>query len=102
MSEEEGDAAGRRGGPRVQTYPLNLKRLTASIVTRIAAGLGLPKASLADSRQMIEGKLAEDREPRNVQVDVAGSESGSTIRLRDASGIFLEILPADREDGDDG
>ena len=56
MSGEEGDVAGRQGEPRVQTYPLNSKRLTASIVTRIAAGLGLPKASLADSRQMREGK----------------------------------------------
>ena len=51
---------------------------------------------------MIEGKLAEDWEPRNVQVNVVGSEGGLTIRLRDASGMFLEIRPTGWEDRDDG
>ena len=56
-----------------KTYSLNSTRLTASVVSRIATALGLPKvSSLADSRQMIEGLLAEKREPRNVQVVESG------------------------------
>ena len=62
MSVKESDAANGQGGPHVQTFPLNSRRLTASIVTWTAAGLELLKASLADSRQMIEGKLAKGRE----------------------------------------
>ena len=89
----EGEIEERRGKPRAKTYPLNLSRLTASIVARIAAALGLPKASLADSRQMIEGTLADDREPWSVQVDLVESEEGVAVDLRDASGVFLQIHP---------
>ena len=84
-----------------KTYPLNSTRLTASVVSRIATGLGLPKASLADSRQMVEGSLAEVREPRNVQVELDAGEDGLTIRLRDAGGVFLEVPPGPPEGGDD-
>ena len=68
-------------------------------MARIAAALGLPKASLADSRQMIEGLLAEEREPWSVQVE---SDGGQAINLRDASGIFLNIPPSelDRDEGE--
>ena len=62
-----------RGG---KVYPLNSTRLTACVVSRIAAALGLPKAPLADSRQMVEGSLAEEQEPRNVQVELTDSEEG--------------------------
>lgn len=49
-------------------------------------------ASLQESRQLIEGKLRETREPRNVQVEVIDSARGSmVIKLRDEEGIFMEI-----------
>ena len=81
------------GEKRVRTYQLNSRRLTARVVNRIACSLGLPKSSLADARQMIEGQLAETREPQNVQVDIdAGMpEETGVIRLRDEAGVFLEI-----------
>ena len=71
-------------------------------MARIAAALGIPKASLADSQQMIEGLLAEESEPWSVQVDLVESDGGQTINLRDASGIFLKIPPSklDREEGE--
>ena len=86
----------------VKSYPLNSKRLSAQVVRRIAVALGLPKASLADTRQMVEGSLSEDREPRNVQVDLVGSESGTIIRLRDTDGVFLDIMPPDDPDEEEG
>ena len=103
MSTDAGERGKRvvvpRGG---KTYPLNSTRLTASVVSRIAATLGLPKASLAASRQMVEGSLAEEREPRNVQMELVESEGSLTIRLRDAGGIFLEIPPEQRDGEDTG
>ena len=86
----------------VKSYPLNSKRLSAQVVRWIAVALGLPKASLADTRQMVEGSLSEDREPRNVQVDLVGSESGMIIRLRDADRVFLDIMPPDDPDEEEG
>ena len=88
------------GEKRVRTYPLNSRRLTARVVNRIACSLGLPKSSLADAQQMIEGQLAETREPQNVQVDIdAGMpEETAVIRLQDEAGVFLEIdTPDERE-----
>ena len=88
------------GETRVRMYPLNSRRLTARVVNRIACSLGLPKSSLADARQMIEGQLAETRESQNVQVDVdAGMpEETAVIRLWDEDGVFLEIdTPDERE-----
>lgn len=96
-AEKEKDHVETRG---VKTYPLNSTRLTASVVSRIAAALQLPKASLADSQQMIEGSLSEEREPRNVQVELVAGEGGSTRRLRDAGSVFLEVPPT-RPDGED-
>ena len=94
MSLEEG-----RGEPRevVKTYPLNSRRLTTQVMHRIAAALGLPRASRDDVRQMVEGHLSEDRLPQNVQVDIVESEVGTTIRLRDADGVFLDVPPTSGE-----
>ena len=83
----------------VKSYPLNSKRLTAHVVHRIVAALGLPKAPLADARPMVEGSLSEGHEPQNVQVDLVGSESGTIIRLRDADGVFLDIPPGEPDGG---
>ena len=103
MSTDTGERGKRVVDPRGRkTYPLNSTRLTASVVSRIAATLGLPMASLADSRQMVEGTLAEEREPHNIQVELVESEGGLMIRLRDAGGIFLEIPPEQRDEEDAG
>lgn len=93
----EGELEGRHEETRaVRTFPLNSKRLTAKVVRRIAAALKLPKASLSDSLQMVEGSLGEDREPWSVQVDILEAEVGTIIRLRDAGGVFLEVYTARR------
>ena len=56
---------------KTKTYPLNSKRLTAGILSRVARALGLPtRGSVAETRQIIEGKLGEDYEPMNIQVDI--------------------------------
>ena len=93
MSSEEETAP--TSPTRARTYPLNSRRLTADVIGRIAASLGLPRAgSLEDKRQMIGGKLEEaEREPRNVQVVVAETEEGVTVRLQDETGVFREITP---------
>ena len=82
-----GEGPGDEGRPaqtstRGRTLPLNSARLTAPIVARIA-----------------EGKLSGEREPRNVQVDLLDAASGVTIRLRDASGIFLDLESQDQGSG---
>ena len=105
MSREEGVEAVESDGPRVtrtNTYPLNSRRLIAEHMTRIAKGLGLPTgATLADLKQMIEGKLAENYEPRNVQVDVVElGASATAIKLRDEGGVILEIPPEEESRGD--
>ena len=83
---EEGEATSERGTQMVtKTYPLNLRRLTAHNIERIMKELGLPTtATLADARQIIEGKLIEEsRELRNVEVILIETERGTTIRLKD-------------------
>ena len=98
MSDEGGDAAGGRQR-RARTYPLNS---AANVIGRVAKDLGLPvSASLADTRVMVDGKLAEEHELRNVQVDVIERGPGvRTIKLRDENGMFLEI-PAGGELGEE-
>ena len=83
-----------------KTYPLNSKRLTAEVLTKVAKGLGLPtSASVAETRQLVEGKLeTEQYEPKNVQVDVIELATGAIeVRLRNESGVILEV-PADEFD----
>ena len=49
--------------------PLNSRRLTAVHLRHIAGAMELPSTGSADEvRQLIEGKLQEEREVRNVQV----------------------------------
>ena len=48
---------------------------------------------------MIEAKISEmDRDPQNIQVTLARDERGTSITLRDASGVFLEVVPPTREE----
>lgn len=73
-----------------KTYPLNSKCLTAEILIQIAKGLGLPmNASLAETRHMIEGRLAEEHDPMNVQVGVVESTLGNV--LRGEAGLIVEL-----------
>ena len=78
---------------REQTFPLNSRRLTSSVISRVAAALEVPAGgSLEDTRQMLEGKLVEvGREPRNVQVVLSEEEHRPAIRLEDGEGVFLEV-----------
>ena len=97
MSGEEADPpiVDTRG----RSYPLNSRRLTASMIGRIASELGVPMGgSLEDTRQMLEGKLVEaGREPRNVQVVFTEADEGATVRLEDENGFFMEVLPAEED-----
>ena len=63
----------------IRTFPLNSRRLTGQVVQRIAVALGLPKGSLADVHQMVEGSLSEEHETQNIQVDMVDLESGTVI-----------------------
>ena len=45
---------------------------------------------------MVKGSLAEEREPRKVQVELVESEDGLTIRLRDEGGVFSRFLWSSR------
>ena len=83
--QSAGNLVAEAGETRVRrSYPLKSRRLTARVVNRIACSLVLPKSSLVDAQQMIEGQLAETRELQNVQVDIdAGRpEETAVIRLR--------------------
>ena len=95
MAEEAEEATVERTRGRV--LPLNSRRLTSEIVSRIAKALELPDSgTLEDTRQMVEGKLiARGREPKNVQVVVHVAEGGvdPVIELRDADGVFETIEP---------
>ena len=76
-------------------FPLNSRRLTAETLTRIAAALGLPTgASASETRQLIEGKLSEAHEPRNVQVEFGPGVA--EIRLRDEEGVIVEVPVEER------
>ena len=84
-----------------RSFRLNSRRLTASVIGRLAAGLGVPTGgSLEDTRRMLEGKLEEDgHEPRNLQVVLEGSGEGVAVRLEYDGGAFIEI-PREGEDGE--
>ena len=101
MATESGAEENHGSEPRVKIYPLNSRRLMAGTIGRIAAALGLPKATQADSQQMIEGTLSESREPWSVQVDLVEADGATTVRLRDAEGVFLEVPPTCSEEGEE-
>ena len=86
-----------------QTFPLNSRRLTSSIIARVAAALEVPAGgSLEDTRRMLEGKLVEaGREPRNVQVILSEEEDVPAIRLEDGEGVFLEVPHATGDDAEE-
>ena len=73
--------------PRGKMLPLNSKRLVLPQLRALALMLGISaKATVAQTRQLIEGKLIElDREPRSVQV-IVGEDS--RLYLVDDAGVI--------------
>ena len=76
MADEAGDPPAAHTSTHERSFPLNSRRLTASVIGQISLALAVPTGgSLEDTRRMLEGKLAEaGREPRNVPD--AGREAG--------------------------
>lgn len=78
---------------RAKVPPLNSKRLTDAYLQAIATMMELPtKRSIADTKQMIEGKLSNDgRESMNVQVLLIQEDQDGTelVSLMDVSGDFV-------------
>jgi hypothetical protein len=90
-------------GHVTKTYPLNSRRLKAETISRIAKALALP--TKAETVQLIEGRLGEEDEPKNVQVDLTEVEPGAfAIKLRSADGVIAEVpaedTPSDENAGD--
>jgi len=78
-----------------KTYPLNSKRIVADQIFKIATLLNLPRgASVAETRQLIEGRLLElGHKLRNVQVIIQledKGKNGSRIFLVDESRVICE------------
>ena len=79
--------------PTGKTYPLNSKRIVADQIFEIATLLDLPGgASVAETRQLTEGRLLElGHEPRNVQVIIQVEDDAKDSRrifLVDESGVI--------------
>ena len=86
------DAPSPRGARAGRPLPLNSKHLTAVYLSAIATAMEIPtKGSVAETRQMVEGKLSDHgREPTNVQVVIEEDEDGvECVSLTDVSGVFL-------------
>ena len=105
MSDYDTDGGGRESPPTEEEIPpgrllpLNSRRLTTVQLKKIAEGLGLPTTGSSDeTRQLIEGKLAEGHEVHNVQVVVNETTTMSvTLSLMDEGGVFLNVDPFQRE-----
>ena len=97
MSSPKREVYSCSGGSRHEDVPINSRRLMAETLRWIAKALGLPtNTSKAEMRQMIEGRLAEAHEPRNVLVDVIESAPDErTIKLRYEGGVILEATASE-------
>ena len=119
MSKESHEASGEGARDHAEVshgmraagrpLPLNSKRLTSVYVQTIARAMDLPtKGSVAETRQMIEGRLSDvGREPTNVQVMISDDHDGAEfVSLVDASGTFLGpepvLCPRDEVSGGGG
>ena len=98
--DEARTASGTTRAERVLT--LNSRRLTATVLRRIARALELPTSAAPDDlRQLIDGALSErEEDPRSVQVAQLENEEGVAIELRNSEGCFLTIPP--EVDGSEG
>ena len=83
---------------QTQLLPLNSWRLSLAWMQQLADGLGVnTKATLADLRLLIEGKVEQlDHEPRNVQVKVQQMSEGAHLSLQDVQGEFLHVEPPEK------
>ena len=97
MSDDSDSDVGRVA-PSGKLLPLNSRRLTAAHLRHIAGAMGLPSTGSADEvRQLIEGKLGDEREVRNVQVVLEeASVLNVKLSLTDEEGVFLEAEPLQR------
>ena len=87
--------------PEGKMLPLNSKKLVLEQLRTLASmlGIGAAKATAAQTRQLIEGKLLElDREPRSVQV-ILGKDS--RLYLVDETGI-IKMGPTKESEGMEG
>ena len=100
MSEAEMAEAEIAAGHVTKTYPLNSRCLTAETLNRIARVLELPtRGSTDETRQLIKGKLGEEYEPRNTQVDLLVVGAGVTrIKLRSSDGVIVDVPPGEMAD----
>ena len=82
--------------PKGTPYSLYSKRLRIKYLQQIAGALGLATdASAAQTRKLIEGKLAEmERQPTDVQVIIQGTNGDDNIFLVDENGIIKSIKGA--------
>ena len=76
--------------PKGDMFPLNLRRIKGCWIQRIAEALELPgRASLEETRQMIEGKLMElQYQPQNVQVIIHSKNDGAAMFLVNDTGVI--------------
>ena len=98
--DEARTGSGTTRAERVLT--LNLWRLTATVLQRIARALELPTSAAPDDlRQLIDGALSEwEEDLRCVQVAQLENDKGIAIELRNSEGCFLTIPPeVDRSEG---
>ena len=99
IAEGETSSVGELERPREQLFPLNSRRLTAPILSRIVVDLRVPSGgSFSDTKQMVEGALNEQaRQPQNVQVNLLELDEGVVVRLQDGDDIFMELPPGAEE-----
>ena len=83
--------------PEGDIFPLNSRRIKGCWIQRIAEALELPgRASLEETRQIIEGKLMElQYQPQNVQVIVQGKNDGAAMFLVNETGVIKCIESCD-------
>ena len=85
--------------PEGDMFPLNSRRIKGCWIHRIVEALELPDrayASLAEMRQMIEGKLMElQYKPQNVQVIAQGKNYGAAMFLVNETGVIKCIESCD-------
>ena len=105
MAEGPGKREELTSDTRSRTLPLNSRRLTSSIVTRIEKALELPSTgTLEDTKQIVEGKLTEmGLEPKHMLIVVHVTEGGGApkIELKNAEGVFQTIEVEVSAEGDE-
>ena len=106
MSESEDEVgegrsygAGEEDFPHGKLLPLNSRRLTATHLKSIVDSLDLPTTGSPDQiRQLIKGKLQEERQVTNIQVVVQETSTVSVrLSLLDKNEVFHDATPYQKE-----